>query len=217
MPDHVNAQSNLGLTLWQLKRPKAALKHLKKALSLRPTHIDANVTYARFLSEMAETAKAEGKADEAAAQLQEAVGCLNRAIRLDAHNARAFELLGNARQQQGEQQEAVRATSTAAWLMATDPEPMVRNGRRAVELAEKLVRDDGGQEPKSLDILAAACAEKGDFAKAVETEKMAVELAANSGQEALATAMRQRLSLYNTHVPFRDTPKVEGRLSPAQK
>ena len=67
MPDHVDAHANLGLTLWQLKRPKAALKRLKKALSLRPTHIDAIVTYARFLCEMAETAKAAGKADEAAA------------------------------------------------------------------------------------------------------------------------------------------------------
>ena len=217
MPDHVDAQSNLGLTLWQLKRPKAALKHLKKALSLRPNHIDANVTYAQFLCEMARTAEAAGKEEESTADLQEAVRCLNRAIRLDAHNARAFELLGNARQQQGEQQEAVRATSTAAWLMATDPKPLVRNGRRAVELAEKLVRDDGGREPKSLDILAAACAENGDFAKAVETEKKAVELAADSGQELLAAAMRQRLSLYDRRMPFRDTPKAEGRLGPTKK
>ncbi len=79
------------------------------------------------------------------------------------------------------------------------------------------MRDDGGQEPESLDILAAAYAETGDFAKAVETEKTAVELAAKAGQESLAAAMRQRLSLYDRRLPFRDTPKAEGRLSPAQK
>ena len=217
-PDHVDAQSNLGLTLWQLKRPKAALKHLKTALSLRPNHIDANVTYARFLCEMAKTAEAAGQEEESTADLQEAVGCLNLRDPFGcAHNARAFDALGKAREQQGEHQEAVRAMGTAAWLMATDPEPMIRNGRRAVELAEYLVRDDGGQEPESQDILAAAYAETGDFAKAVETEKTAVELAAKAGQEALAAAMRQRLSLYERRLPFRDTPKAEGRLSPAQK
>ena len=217
MPDHVDAQSNLGLTLWQLKRPKAALKHLKKALSLRPNHIDANVTYARFLCEMARDGEGGGQRGGIDGGTSGGRGLPESRDPFGRAQCPRLRAARQGLEQQGEHQEAVRATSTAAWLMATDPEPLVRNGRRAVELAEKLVRDDGGREPKSLDILAAACAENGDFAKAVETEKKAVELAADSGQELLAAAMRQRLSLYDRRMPFRDTPKAEGRLGPTKK
>ena len=211
IPNHADAHSNLGLTLWQLKQPEAALEQLRTALRLQPNHIDANVTYARYLCEMAEAEHKDGKKDEAAAHLREALPCLTRVIRLDAQNARAFETLGRVRQLQEKHQEAVQATSTAAWLMATSANAMVRDGRKAVELAAKLVHNDGGREPKSLDILAAAHAEAGDFAKAVENEKKAVELAAKAGHKPLAAAMRQRLALYERRQPFRETPKTKTR------
>ena len=55
-----------------------------------------------------------------------------------------------------------------AWILATNPNASVRDGAEAVELAQRAVKLSGGQEPAILDTLAAAYAEAGRFADAVE-------------------------------------------------
>lgn len=56
-----------------------------------------------------------------------------------------------------------------AWLLATAPDKTVRSGGEAVLLAEKLI--DRARRPSWLDTLAAACAEVGDFKRAVALEE----------------------------------------------
>ena len=51
-------------------------------------------------------------------------------------------------------------------MMATDPDPSVRNGSEAVRLAERAVQLTGAREPTLLDTLAAAYAEAGRFQEA---------------------------------------------------
>lgn len=87
-----------------------------------------------------------------------------------------------------------------AWLLATAPDSTVRDGARALLLAERLVawrRDD----PAYLDTFAAAYAELGRFEDAVETEKRAVS---GLGRGSLRDEYRRHLKSYENKKPWRE-------------
>jgi protein O-mannosyl-transferase len=63
-----------------------------------------------------------------------------------------------------------------AWMLATAPEKELRNGREALELARNASGAFGNKDPNTLDTLAAAYAEEGDFPKALEAAREALRL-----------------------------------------
>ena len=97
-----------------------------------------------------------------------------------------------------------------AWFLATSPEPGDRNGREAVRLAERAVRQR--RDCTTLDTLAAAYAEDGQFEKAVEAQKESIQKLKNLDEETqrewgkLPTAeeLEIRLRLYQDGMPFRE-------------
>jgi tetratricopeptide (TPR) repeat protein len=77
-----------------------------------------------------------------------------------------------------------------AWLQATYPSPVIRDGNEAVRNATKACQLGGGNEAAFLDTLAAAYAETGDFEAAVREETRAIDTPTRLGdipypQEAL--------------------------------
>jgi type IV pilus biogenesis/stability protein PilW len=87
-----------------------------------------------------------------------------------------------------------------AWLLATCPDDSIRNGRRAVELAQRLERSAEKPFPRMYDVLAAAYAETGQFDRAVQMAERAVQLTVN---EDPAGGMRRRLvNLYRSGKPY---------------
>jgi tetratricopeptide (TPR) repeat protein len=98
------------------------------------------------------------------------------------------------------------ALNNLAWVLATYPADNVRNGKRAVELAEKAIALPGGEAPIVSRTLAAAYAEVGDFSKAITTAQRAVERAAAAQNTSLVETLRHELSLYETGKPNRETP-----------
>jgi tetratricopeptide (TPR) repeat protein len=90
-----------------------------------------------------------------------------------------------------------------AWAFATSPEPSILDGQSALSLAQAAVGMTKGQDPKSLDTLAAAFAQCGDFGKAVQAATDAQNKAAASGNRPLADAIGQRLQLYQQQKPYR--------------
>lgn len=77
-----------------------------------------------------------------------------------------------------------------AWTLASTREEALRDGPRAVALAER-VAVALPQQPQVLDTLAAAHAEAGDFDEAIRIGRQAVELASRSQ---LPEAARQQLA-----------------------
>jgi len=150
--------------------------------------------------------------DEAISQYQKAVE-----IKPDFEDAQMN--LGNSFFRQGRMDEAIaqyqkalqikpdsaEAQNYLAWLLATCPQARLRNGNKAVELAEQASQLTGGGNPFILGTLAAAYAEVGRFSEAVETAQRALRLAEAQPNPGLAGALQSEIKLYQAGSPFHGT------------
>ena len=93
------------------------------------------------------------------------------------------------------------------FVHAAHPEPRARDGTKAVHLAEKACQLTDYKAPATLDTLAAAYAELGQFDKAVKTAQKAMQLARAAKSEKLAKDIQNRLDLYKAKRPFRTSAR----------
>ena len=94
------------------------------------------------------------------------------------------------------------AINNTAWLLAACPDEKIRDGKKAVELATKLVEGAGKKNGSACETMAAAFAETEKFDEAVEWQERALEDAAHV--EAHGEAARKRLELYKDKKAFRE-------------
>ena len=99
------------------------------------------------------------------------------------------------------------ALNNLAWALATSSQASLRNGNKAVELAQRANQLTGDGNPVVLGTLATAYAEAGRFPEAVETAQRALQLAGTQSNTALADAIRSQLKLYQTGIPFHQESK----------
>jgi tetratricopeptide (TPR) repeat protein len=135
--------------------------------------------------------------------------CLSRApgdmLALNNRGA-AYFLLGQYAAADADLRTAVERAPTfasgrknLAWMRATCPDEQYRNGDEAVNLATQAIEMIRGDQPAWLEVLAAAYAEKGEFAAAIQWQQKALqELAAGADSPSA-----RRLQLYQSHEPFR--------------
>ena len=90
-----------------------------------------------------------------------------------------------------------------AWLLATSTDPALRNGSEAIPLAQQAVQLTSGRAPELIGTLAAAYAEAGDFAKAIESEQHAIDLATQQGNTRLAATLGARMTQLQAKTPIR--------------
>jgi hypothetical protein len=95
------------------------------------------------------------------------------------------------------------AMNNVAWLLATCPNSDVRDGMRAVRIAEGAVALTSRRNRDLLDTLAAAYAEAGRFDQAINSMREAVELAAEAGSSGTARRFRRTLQQYERREPMR--------------
>jgi tetratricopeptide (TPR) repeat protein len=203
-PSFATAHYNLGSVYLAKGRVAEALGQFEIQVSLDPRDPIAQYNFGRVLLD-------QGLAEDAIPHLEKAVQ-----IRPDAAD---FHLrLGDACRQAGRAAEAIsqyektlkiipnhaKAASSLAWMLATTPDPSLRNGARAVQLALLAGQLSGGQDPKVIGVLAAAYAETGDFSKAAATVQRALQLAGTENKPALCDTMRAQLALYRAGSPFRE-------------
>jgi hypothetical protein len=118
-----------------------------------------------------------------------------------AHWKEAAELL----------EEAVRlapdawpAVNNLAYLRAASPEPSLRDGPRALQLAQRLCEGVGESSPEYagyLDTLAAAQASVGQFEQALATSARALDLAIARNQRDLAPIIVEHIKRYEAGLP----------------
>jgi hypothetical protein len=84
-----------------------------------------------------------------------------------------------------------------AWFLGTCPDVNLRNGKRAVTLAEQAILYSKVPDPGAYDTLAAAYAASGRYAEAVLAEETALYMAAKAGiGEGSLQSWQARKSLY---------------------
>jgi tetratricopeptide (TPR) repeat protein len=97
-----------------------------------------------------------------------------------------------------------------AWLLATSPDDSIRDGKRAIELATKACEETEWKQAHIISTLAAGHAEAGDFAKAREFSRRAVETAdANDGDAEVRQQLSNELASYESSKPWREKQSME--------
>jgi tetratricopeptide (TPR) repeat protein len=203
-PEDAHAQNGAGISLYVHGDFKESFEHLREAVRINPRFVEGHYVLGKFLLQ-------QGRPEEALPELQ-------TALTLRPHNALAEEETANAYVALNKSSAAldhwhkalaiapkrVSALTGAAWLLATTPDPAIRNGAQARELAANADELSSGKEPEVLDALAAAYAEDGQFQQAVTTAKRALDLAVAQKNSSLTTAIRNRIHLYSSNKPFRE-------------
>jgi tetratricopeptide (TPR) repeat protein len=204
-PRHAQAHINLGNALLQTGRTDAAIEEYRKTLDLPFDHAESHYSIASALRQ---------KGDVEAAIIQ-----YRKALELRPDYANAHNNLGNALRQQGRIAEAVHefeaalksdpgsalAANNLAWILATSSDSSMRDGARAVQLAERAVLATDGKDPVLLHTLAAAYAENREFDKAVAAAQEALAIAEANGISSLAESLRSKLALYQAGSPYHET------------
>jgi len=202
-PDYWEAHGNLGRALSIKGRLDEAIDRYKIVLTLNPGYAQAHIDLGLALAQKN--------------RIRKAVEHYRKALEIDPGLIDARLLLGGALLRQEKFKPAAAqfqgALETApdnlgvmiafAWLLATCPEQGVRDGTRAIELAERACTITKRSDPKALATLAAAYAEAGKFTEAVATATRALNLAEQQRNN-LARSIRQHLQLYKAGKPQRD-------------
>jgi tetratricopeptide (TPR) repeat protein len=207
-PDYASAHNNLGAALFQIGRADDAITHLQRAVELDPNLPDAHNNLGGALFQI-------GRTDDAITHLQ-------RALELDPNLPDAHNNLGGALLHKGQVAQAIAhfqkalelkpvfpaAANNLAWVLATWPEASYRNGPRAVELAIHVNQLTGGGHLMALRTLAAAFAEAGRFAEAIDTATRALQLADAQSNTFFIQTLPADIRLYESGQPLRDSPQA---------
>ncbi|MDX1623185.1 MAG: tetratricopeptide repeat protein [Gemmatimonadota bacterium] len=195
-PDDPKVRFNLGVALGRLGDLDGAIEELREAVRLDPD-------LARARLHLADALRASGRMEAAAGQYRQA-------LEADPDDARGWFRLGYTLGATGRIGEALEALEEAArveprWpaplvamaeILATHPDPRVRDPERAVELARQAVRLTQRADPSALSALAAAQAAAGDYDLAAEIAGKALSIASASGETELAERIRRSLDRY---------------------
>lgn len=202
--ENVTAEQNLGQAVHEQGKLDEAVAHFEKALQINSNQASVHSSLGVALLEL-------GKVNESLAHLQ-------TALEIDPNNGDAHYNLGNTFLQMGRANEAVaqynraleidpndiEARNNMAWILATCSEARVRNGLKAVEIAERADSLTANKSPVISATLAAAYAEAGRFADAVKTAQRALQLALSEGDNTRANSIRAQIDLYQSGAAFRD-------------
>jgi tetratricopeptide (TPR) repeat protein len=99
-----------------------------------------------------------------------------------------------------------------AWVLATSPDEEVRNAKRSIELAMQACQATQFQKAHVLSTLAAGYAEAGEWDKAVEWSKKAVELGHDDAET--AEQLKKELASYESKQPWREKQAMQDETSP---
>ena len=194
----------LANALCREKRMDEATAQYQKTLEINPDFAEAHNNLAYTLLQI-------GRVDEAIAHFQRALeiqpsyegyynlGC---AFRLKGMATEAIAYYQKAIERQPQ---FIPAQIDLAWMLATWPEPSVRNGGKAVALAGQVNQFSKNKDPLILRALAAAYAEAGQFPEAVLTAKQALALAVTQSNTRLINVLQTEIGLYQTDSPCRST------------
>ncbi|MEA2734247.1 MAG: protein O-mannosyl-transferase, partial [Humisphaera sp.] len=201
-PRYAEAHNNLANFLAQQGKTEQAIRHHEAAIHWDPELAEAHYNYGLTLATIGKLAAAQPRL-ERALQLKPDYPVARYTYALVMAGL-GYEVAatGQLREANYLRRDWFDALRSLAWLLATSPEPKVRDGGQAVIVAERANQLTGYENPVALDTLAAAYAEAGRFDNAIATAARAEQIARSAGQNDLADRFAKRLELYRSGKPF---------------
>lgn len=200
-PGYVGARHNLGTALATQGKSLEAIEQYQRVLRDDPQYGRAHWLLGKQLL-------AAGQHGPGLEHLRQAAALLPEIDLLRIDLGQALLIAGDApgaveqfRAALATNPDSLLAINNLIWVLATSPDPAVRNGDEAVALIARLGPLD---DPTLLDTAAAAYAEAGRFDDAVAMARRASELARRQGQSSLAEQLDVRRKLYESRQAFRD-------------
>lgn len=204
-PRYANAYFNRGEMHYQMEDFEASIEDYSQAIQLDGQDIAAW--------------NGRGHARFRLGRFEPALEDFNRALQLDPRHAAALANRADVHYELGRFAEAVRDLRAAldidgqlghahlslAWILSTCPDESLRDPVAAVRAAEKAIELDGDSDHRYLDALAAAHASAGNFGKAQEVVRRAIERAPPDE----AARYAARLALYEDYRPLRPSTSAE--------
>jgi Flp pilus assembly protein TadD len=202
-PSLPQAREFLGLGLLQTGDFDSAMACFEKLIVLPPDPAQRWFTLANMLA-------GEG-------HLPEAMQCCRRALAISPRFADAWAGLGVLCLQSGQSKEAEdswqksleinpaqpQVLNNLATLLATASDASLRDGAKAVALAEQASQLTGGSNAMIQCTLAAAYAEAGRYGEAAATVRKALSLAQVQKDDKLRRALEEGIQLYESGRPLR--------------
>jgi tetratricopeptide (TPR) repeat protein len=192
-PNNAAAYSSLAVALTRTGKLADGIVSSKKSLEIDPKNPIAEGNLAAALIEA-------GRTDEA-------LGHINKALELDPEFADAHNLLGLVLARAGRLDDGVAHLEKAVALNPDSLEFRFNLGRvlvarhsfaQAIPHFERAVELSGGQEPQSLEMLAATYSEVGRFPDAARVARRALDLARRENDNSLAETLRARIAYYES-------------------
>ena len=204
-PERAETRNNIANLLDDMGRPDEAAAEYQEALRLNPNHVASHNNYGTLLVE-------QGKLDEAMKHYEQSA-------RLAPNDWHAPYLIGKVLLKEGRDPEALHYFRRAvqldpnnphvltylAQVLASDKNPQVRDGNAALAMAAKANDLTGGVQPAMIDAMAMAYAELGRFNDAQQAEQDALKLATAYDMTNDVILIGQRLQLYQSNQPFRQS------------
>ncbi len=203
--DNALAHQNLGAALAEQGKIDEASGHFSEALRIWPDYAEArsNLGFVHFLQR----------------DVDKAIEQYRAALQLKPKMGKTHFLLGMALAARSQRPESINeyklalesepnheiALNNLAWMLATDPDPQMRDGHQAVNLAERLCRLSQFRQAQYVGTLAAAYAEAGRFNEAVQAAEKAEGLARQAKNTMLEEKNRQLLELYRAGKPYHES------------
>jgi len=215
-PNSWTAHQNIGAEVFARGQLDDAAAEFHKVLELEPNYAQASK---RAYFGLGGVSVRKGKQDEA-------IKLFETALKLDPTYGPAHNGIASALHRQGRLAEAIaeyeRAIylrpesagilSNLAWMLATCSDPSLRDGHRALALAQRADRLSGGANPRILRSLAAAYAEVNQFGQAAKTARHALDLWLQDGESSFTGALRREISLFDAGRPYHES----GRSAPPE-
>ncbi len=184
-------------------RYRLAVESYRAAIELAPGEIDAHYELATVLGHL-------GHFDEALREFAIVIDAAPRHGRARRGEVTALLLLkrwGKAREQLNQALRVLprdrQLAHVQARLLASAPDPRVRSGDLAVEVASRVF--EARREPASAETLAMAYAEAGRFDQALELQRRLVAAAEQAGAEDESARLREMLEAYESGRAWRAT------------
>ncbi len=206
-PENVFAYSVLFNSLLQLERTEQAVQVARDALKVAPFDHELHYRFGLAAGRMGDFATAAHQLAYAwllrpeRSELPELPDQFHFVLRLLAKEPNALEQL---KELGGLASDSPQMLDDLAWVLATFPDPSVRDGREAVRLAERACAITNRADATLLATLAAAHAETGEFSEAIFTSQEALSLARSSGDMKTAALAENLLTSFQSNQPYRE-------------